>query len=126
MIQEDDLMKMKNSIDKQNMNLNYKVNKQFRFCIKFVLSSLFSIIIFLIVTISIKNKKKELQILLSRKSIDNSQNEKMFLENLRKILDQNEILEDEMMNKHTTFELGGPVKFFIKPNSIDKIIKILK
>ena len=126
MIQEDDMMKMKNSIDKQNMNLNYKVNKQFRFCIKFVLSSLFSIIIFVIVTISIKNKKKELQILLSRKSIDNSQNEKMFLENLRKILDQNEILEDEMMNKHTTFELGGPAKFFIKPNSIDKIIKVLK
>ena len=126
MIQEDDLMKMKNSIDKQNMNLNYKVNKQFRFCIKFVLSSLFSIIIFVIVTISIKNKKRELQILLSRKSIDNSQNEKMFLENLRKILDQNEILEDEMMNKHTTFELGGPAKFFIKPNSIDKIIKVLK
>ena len=126
MIQEDDMMKMKNSIDKQNMNLNYKVNKQFRFCIKFVLSSLFSIIIFVIVTISIKNKKRELQILLSRKSIDNSQNEKMFLENLRKILDQNEILEDEMMNKHTTFELGGPAKFFIKPNSIDKIIKVLK
>jgi UDP-N-acetylmuramate dehydrogenase len=126
MIQEDDIVKMKNSIDKQNMNLNYNVNKQCRFCIKFVLSSLFSIIIFVIVTISIKNKKKELQILLSRKSIDNSQNEKMFLENLRKILDQNEILEDEMMNKHTTFELGGPAKFFIKPNSIDKIIKVLK
>ena len=126
MIQEDDIVKMKNSIDKQNMNLNYIVNKQCRFCIKFMLSSLFSIIIFVIVTISIKNKKKELQILLSRKSIDNSQNEKMFLENLRKILDQNEILEDEMMNKHTTFELGGPAKFFIKPNSIDKIIKVLK
>ena len=126
MIQEDDLMKMKNSIDKQNMNLNYKVNKQCRFCIKFMFSSLFSIIIFVIVTISIKNRKRELQILLSRKSIVNSQNEKMFLENLRKILDQNEILEDEMMNKHTTFELGGPAKFFIKPNSIDKIIKVLK
>ena len=126
MIQEDDLMKMKNSIDKQNMNLNYKVNKQCRFCIKFMFSSLFSIIIFVIVTISIKNRKRELQILLSRKSIANSQNEKMFLENLRKILDQNEILEDEMMNKHTTFELGGPAKFFIKPNSIDKIIKVLK
>ena len=108
------------------MNLNYKENELFRFYIKFVVSSLFSIIIFLIVTITIKNRNIELQILLSRKSIDNNQNEKMFLENLRKILDQNEILEDEMMNKHTTFELGGPAKFFIKPNSIDKIIKVLK
>ena len=31
-----------------------------------------------------------------------------------------------MMNKHTTFELGGPAKFFIKPNSINKILKVLK
>ena len=107
------------------MNLNYKENELFRFYIKFVVSSLFSIIIFLIVTMNIKNRNRELQILLSRKSIANSQNEKMFLENLRKILDQNEILEDEMMNKHLTFELGTE-KFFIKPNSIDKIIKVLK
>ena len=107
------------------MNLNYKENELFRFYIKFVVSSLFSIIIFLIVTITIKNRNIELQILLSRKSIDNNQNEKMFLENLRKILEPYEILEDEMMNKHLTFELGTE-KFFIKPNSINKIIKILK
>ena len=31
-----------------------------------------------------------------------------------------------MMNKHTTFKLGGPVKFFIIPHTIDKIIKIIK
>ena len=48
------------------------------------------------------------------------------MENLRKILDEKEILENEMMNKHTTFELGGPAKFFIKPNSVNKIIKVLK
>ena len=60
MIQEEDMMKMKNSIDKQNMNLSYKENKQFRFCIKFVLSSLISITIFTIVTISIKYKNREL------------------------------------------------------------------
>ena len=35
------------------------------------------------------------------------------------------IFENEMMNKHTTFELGGPAKFFIKPKSINKIIKVL-
>ena len=126
MIQEDDMIKIKNSINKQIINLNYEENKQFRYCIKFVLSSLFSIIIYVIVSISIKIRKRELQIFLSRKSIDNSQNEKMFFENLKIILDQNEILENEMMYKHTTFELGGPAKFFIKPNSINKIIKVLK
>ena len=31
-----------------------------------------------------------------------------------------------MMNKHTTFELGGPAKFFIKPKSINRIIKVLQ
>ena len=46
--------------------------------------------------------------------------------NLRTILNKNEILENEMMNKHTTFELGGPAKFFIKPKSINEIIKIIK
>ena len=60
MIQEDDMMKMQNSIEKQNMNLNYKENKQFRFSIKFVVSSLFSIFIFLIVIITIKNGNRKL------------------------------------------------------------------
>ena len=30
------------------------------------------------------------------------------------------------MNKHTTFKLGGPAKFFIKPKSINNIVKIIK
>ena len=30
------------------------------------------------------------------------------------------------MNKHTTFELGGPAKFFIIPNTINKIINVIK
>ena len=40
------------------------------------------------------------------------------MEELRIILEKNEIIENEMMNKHTTFQLGGPAKFFVKPNSI--------
>ena len=42
------------------------------------------------------------------------------------ILEKDEIFENEMMNMHTTFELGGPAKFFIKPKSINKIIKVLQ
>ena len=67
-----------------------------------------------------------LKIKLSRKSIDNEYEEKKFLENLKAILDKDEIIENEKMNKHTTFGLGGPAKFFIKPKSVNKIIKVLK
>jgi len=34
--------------------------------------------------------------------------------------------KNEMMKKHTTFELGGPAKFFVKPKTINQIIKILR
>ena len=30
-----------------------------------------------------------------------------------------------MMNKHTTFKLGGPAKFFVIPKTINKIIQII-
>ena len=53
-------------------------------------------------------------------------NDKNFLEKLKKFLDKEEILENEMLFRHTTFELGGPAKFFIKTKSINKIIKVLK
>ena len=48
------------------------------------------------------------------------------MEKLRTVLEKDEIFENEMMNKHTTFELGGPAKFFIKPKSVNKIIKVLQ
>ena len=48
------------------------------------------------------------------KSINNDK----FKSRLKIILDKDEIYENEMMNKHTTFQLGGPAKFFIKPKSI--------
>ena len=125
-IQEDDKMKMKNSINKQNIPLNQTENKIFLYFIKFGFSLLFLLIIFLIATIIMKNREKQINIELSRKSIDNEPNEKIFLEKLKEILSEDEILENEMMSKHTTFELGGPAKFFIKPNSVNKIIKVLK
>ena len=125
-IHEDDMMIIGNSICKQNIQLNHRENKKFRLCIKFNLSLLFSLIICLIVVIIIEKRDKQLNILLSRKSINNNQKEKSFLEKLRKILDKDEVLENEMMSKHTTFELSGPSKFFIKPNSINKIIKVLQ
>ena len=51
---------------------------------------------------------------------------KLFLEKLKSILTDDEILLNENMDKHTTFKLGGPAKYFTKPNNINKIIKIIK
>ena len=41
-------------------------------------------------------------------------------------MDEEEIFLNEMMNKHTTFKLGGPAKYFIKPKTINKIIKVIQ
>ena len=68
----------------------------------------------------------ELKFVLSRKSINNGKDNKDFLEKLKSFLDKDEILENEIMKKHTTFQLGGPSKIFIKPKSINKIIKVLQ
>ena len=57
---------------------------------------------------------------------DSNDNYQSFREKLKLILEDDEILENEIMKIHTTFQLGGPSKFFIIPNSINKIIKVLQ
>ena len=49
-----------------------------------------------------------------------------FIKDIKKILKDDEILENEMMNKYTTFKLGGPAKYFIKPKTINQIIEIIQ
>ena len=124
--QEDDKDKMQNQINKQYIPLNHDKNKKLRISSKFTFSLLFLVVIVFLIAINVRKRKMQLKTVLSRKSIDNENNEKMFLEKLKTILDKDEILENEMMNKHTTFQLGGPAKFFIKPKSINKIIKALQ
>ena len=114
-IQEDDNFKIHNK--KSSLLMIYK----------FVFSFLFYLfLVCAIVSFITKRKKNIINKILSKKSIGNKNKEKIFLEKLRTILDKEEILENEMMNKHTTFELGGPAKYFVKPKSINKIISILK
>ena len=93
---------------------------------KLIFIFIFFLIVFLINSIIIKTRNKEINTILSRKSIDSNKNDMEFLEKLKLFLDKDEILENEMMFKHTTFQLGGPAKFFIKPKSINNIIKVLK
>ena len=124
-IEEDDKIKMKTSINKQYIPLNDVENKKIRFICNFIFCFLFLIIILFIFIIGIKNKNKQIKIRLSEKSVDNTKNEKLFLNKLKSILSTDEIIENEMMNKHTTFKLGGPAKFFVIPKTINKIIQII-
>ena len=105
---------------------NSKINNKKENCkfIFFIIILIFSF--FILFNIIKKRDKTELNTTLSRKSIDNGINEKNFLKKLNLILDEEEITLNEMMNKHTTFKLGGPAKYFIRPKTINKIIKIIQ
>ena len=126
-IQEDDKIKIQNLSNKQYIPLDNDGNKNLIKHYKFSYSFLiFFILVGIIGLFHIKTRKNNIKLTLSRKSLGNENNEKNFFEKLRTILDKEEILQNEMMSKHTTFELGGPAKFFIKPNSINKIIKVIQ
>ena len=126
-MKDEDKIEIKDLFKKQYIPLkkDTKINK-FSYIFKFTFVSIFCVIIFLIVICHFKNRKSQIKIVLSRKSIETNKNDKAFLEKLKLVLNNDEILENEMMNKHTTFQLGGQAKFFIKPKSINKITKILK
>ena len=126
---EDENLNMKISYIKNQykyLPLNFNEKKGLSLISKFTFVLLFSLIVIVCVIISLYIRNlQQLKTVLSRKSIDIEQNEKNFFEKLRTILNKDEILENEIMKKHTTFQLGGPAKFFIKPKSINKIIKVL-
>ena len=48
------------------------------------------------------------------------------IDDIRKNIDENNILINEPMSKHTTFKIGGNADIFIKVDSIEKIQYILK
>lgn len=53
-------------------------------------------------------------------------NNSEILELLTHYLDEKEILINEPMCKHTTFKIGGKADFLVLPNSINKLISIIK
>ena len=126
-MKDEDKIEIKDLFKKQYIPLkkDTKINK-FSYIFKFTFVSIFCVVIFLIVICHFKDMESQIKIVLSRKSIETNKNDKAFLEKLKLVLNNDEIWENEMMNKHTTFQLGGPAKFFIKPESINKITKILK
>ncbi len=125
-IQDDEKLNMKIRTSKQKIPLINNIINKISINTKFVFSFLLLIIFHFLIFISLNNKKKNIKINLPKKPIDNEQKEKKFFSKLKLILNNYEISENEMMKKHTTFELGGPAKFFIKPKSINKIIKVIR
>lgn len=127
------------SNDLENMNISHASKKQYlpindtkinnkkkSYKLIFTIIIISIISIFIAFSIIKKNVNKEIKPTLLRKSMDNKIDEKNFLTKLKLILDEDEILLNEMMSKHTTFKLGGPAKYFIIPKSIDKIIKVIQ
>lgn len=48
-----------------------------------------------------------------------------FLAKLQSIVATNDILENEPMKKHTTFQVGGPAKYFVSPRDVAQLKKII-
>ena len=64
--------------------------------------------------------------ILSKQSV-NSVFKEPFINNLKKIIKNDDnIIENELLSKHTTFKLGGPAKLFIIPKTSIQIIEIIK
>ena len=117
--------KMKTSSNKKYIPLYYD---SFKYRFKVINKLIISIIIFmtlsLILFFIIKSNKKQIKAILPNKSLNDFELD--FFKKLKLILEKEEILENEFMNQHTTFQLGGPAKYFVKPKSINKIIEIIR
>jgi UDP-N-acetylmuramate dehydrogenase len=73
------------------------------------------------------NKNQFLKIsILSKKSVKANRINEEFINNLKNILKTDEIIENELLSKHTTFKLGGSARFFVKPKTISQIIEIIQ
>ena len=121
---DDDKNQMKNSSKKQYIPLYYhSIKNRSNLIIKLIISIIILVSLFLISLFIIRCNKNKIKTTLSSKSTNNNE---QFIDELKLIVDKEEILENELMKKHTTFQLGGPAKYFIKPKSINKIIKIIQ
>ena len=49
-----------------------------------------------------------------------------FIRDLKSIFNEDEIIENAMMNRYTTFKIGGPAKYLVKPKIINQITETIK
>ena len=108
-----------------NQKMKFQQQKNFNFSIigKITIIFIFLIIFFIIkLKINIFNN----HLFLSYKSIITNEISTDFINDLKNILKGDELIENEMMKKHTTFRTGGQAKFFVKPKTDNQIIEIIK
>ena len=93
-----------------------------------IVAKLIIIFIFLIIYFitNVKINISNIHLLLSKKSVIINEISSDFIKSLKNILKEDELIENEMMQKHTTFRTGGPAKFFVKPKTDKQIIEIIK
>ena len=49
----------------------------------------------------------------------------MFYNKLAAIVRDEQVLRDEPMQKHTTFRVGGPADYFVMPETIEQVQKVV-
>jgi len=55
----------------------------------------------------------------------NKRADSLFLDKLYKCLNEDQVLLNEPMKNHTSFKIGGPCDYFVKPNSIKELQQVL-
>ena len=63
---------------------------------------------------------------MSKKSIQTNKIDEEFIINLKNNLKDEEIIENKIMSKHTTFKIGGPAKIYLIPKTYNQIIEIIQ
>jgi UDP-N-acetylmuramate dehydrogenase len=104
----------------------FSKTKIFNFSIvdKLIIIFIFFLIIYFITNVKINISN--IHLLLSKKSVIINEISSDFIKSLKNILKEDELIENEMMQKHTTFRTGGPAKYFVKPKTDKQIIEIIK
>ena len=90
-----------------------------------IVAKLIIIFIFLIICFitNVKINISNIHLLLSKKSAILNEISSDFIKSLKNILKEDELMENEMMQKHTTFRTGGPQNFLLSLKLINKLLK---
>jgi UDP-N-acetylmuramate dehydrogenase len=114
----------KSSIESTNQQ-NKLIKKKLLFLLgKCILILLLSFFIFYVIKYLYRSQFLKINI-LSKKSVKVNNINEEFTNYLKIILKDDEIIENELLSKHTTFKLGGSAKYFVKPKTISQILEII-